>query len=127
MCGDIESKPITPVIHRAQQPQQLQLGIHRVAYALHRLHQCRQTCVWPRCVHDEDIVVADNTVSVALLDALNKADIKSAEVVTIYQGADVNGDETEKIIEEINNKYPGKQIETVQGGQPYYNYIVSLE
>ena len=76
---------------------------------------------------DEDIVVADNTVSVALLDALNKADIKSAEVVTIYQGADVNGDETEKIIEEINNKYPGKQIETVQGGQPYYNYIVSLE
>ena len=76
---------------------------------------------------DEDIVVADNTVSVALLDALNKADIKSADVVTIYQGADVNGDETEKIIEEINNKYPGKQIETVQGGQPYYNYIVSLE
>jgi len=76
---------------------------------------------------DEDIVVADNVVSVALLDALNKADIKSAEVVTIYQGADVNGDDTERIIKEINNKYPGKQIETVQGGQPYYNYIVSLE
>ena len=78
-------------------------------------------------IDDEDIVAANSIVSEALLDTLNKADIKSAEVVTIYQGVDANGDEMESIIAEINQKYPGKQIETVQGGQPYYNYIVSLE
>jgi hypothetical protein len=27
----------------------------------------------------------------------------------------------------LNARYPGKQVEVVSGGQPHYDYIVSLE
>ena len=78
-------------------------------------------------VDDNDIVAAGNIVSEVLLNALNKAGIESAEVVTIYRGADAGEDETEKVVQELQNTYPAKQVETVNGGQPHYNYIVSLE
>ncbi len=78
-------------------------------------------------IDDKDIVAAGDVVSEVLLDSLAKAGIESAEVVTIYKGADVDAGETEGTVKDIQNKYPGKQVETVNGGQPYYNYIVSLE
>lgn len=78
-------------------------------------------------VDDKDIVAAGDIVPEVLLEALNKAGIGSMEVVTIYRGADADEAETEKIVQELQNRYPGKQIETVNGGQPHYNYIVSLE
>jgi len=78
-------------------------------------------------VDDKDIVAAGDNVPEVLIDALDKAGIESAEVVTIYQGAEVDAGETEKIVQDIQAKYSGKQVETVNGGQPHYDYIISLE
>lgn len=78
-------------------------------------------------VDDKDIVAAGDVVPEVLLEALNKAGIGATEVITIYRGSDADEAETDKIVQELQNRYPGKQIETVNGGQPHYNYIVSLE
>ena len=72
------------------------------------------------------VAVADGTEDV-LNQTLGKASLKKAEVVTIYCGADTELPEAEKLADAIRTKYPNLQIEVVKGGQPHYNYIVSVE
>jgi len=78
-------------------------------------------------VDDRDLVAVGDNVAEVLFEALDKAGIESAEVVTLYYGADVEATQAEEMIQEIRNKYPEKQIELVRGGQPHYDYVVSLE
>ncbi len=78
-------------------------------------------------VDDEELVAAGDSMAEVVFEALDKAGVESAEVVTLYYGADVEVAQAEQIIEEIRNKYPDKQVEMVSGGQPHYGYVVSLE
>jgi DAK2 domain fusion protein YloV len=78
-------------------------------------------------VDDENLVTADNNPEEVLFEALDKAGIGSAEVVTVYYGADIEAPQAEEIVKQIRKKYGDKQVEMVSGGQPNYRYIVSLE
>jgi len=76
---------------------------------------------------DGDLVaVSDNTIG-ALNQTLAKLDLDQAEVITIYYGADAEPAEAEQVSLSIREQYPQLQIEVVPGGQPHYNYIVSVE
>ena len=63
----------------------------------------------------------------ALNEALAKLDLDKAEVVTIYYGADTELAEAERVSASIREQHPQLQVEVVQGGQPHYNYIISIE
>ena len=76
---------------------------------------------------DEDLVAANDDMNKVIFEALETAGIEPAEVVTIYYGADVEASQAEQLTQEIRDKYPGKQVEVVPGGQPHYYYIISLE
>ena len=78
-------------------------------------------------VDDEKLVAAGDNIDEVLFEALDKTDIASAEVVTVYHGVDVEATQAEHVVQKIRDKYPGKQVEMVSGGQPHYCYIVSLE
>lgn len=78
-------------------------------------------------VDDEELVAAGDSMAEVVFEALDKAGVESAEVVTMYYGADVEVAQAEQIIQELRNKHPDKQVEIVSGGQPHYGYIVSLE
>ena len=78
-------------------------------------------------VDDEELVAAGDSMAEVVFEALDKAGVESAEVVTMYYGADVEVAQAEQIIQELRNKHPGKQVEMVSGGQPHYGYVVSLE
>ena len=58
---------------------------------------------------------------------LAKLDLKRTEIATIYYGADTKPTEAEQVSANIREHYPQLQVEVVKGGQPYYNYIVSIE
>jgi DAK2 domain fusion protein YloV len=76
---------------------------------------------------DGDLVaVADKTGEV-LTEALARVNLDEAEVVTIYYGADTQSAEAERVAAAIREQYPQLQVEVVQGGQPHYNYIASVE
>jgi len=64
-------------------------------------------------------------------DALNKVlaglDLDTAEVITIYFGADTELAEAQEVSNKICHEHPHLQVEVVRGGQPHYNYIVSVE
>jgi hypothetical protein len=51
----------------------------------------------------------------------------SKEVLTIYYGSDVKEPELEELTQQIEEHHPQLQVEVVNGGQPYYHYIVSIE
>ncbi len=75
---------------------------------------------------DELVAVADTTLEV-LSKVMSKLGLDKAEIVTIYYGADSQPAEAEEISAGIRERYPHLQIDVVQGGQPHYNYIVSIE
>ncbi|OGN92644.1 MAG: dihydroxyacetone kinase [Chloroflexi bacterium RBG_13_50_10] len=78
-------------------------------------------------IDDEHLVTAGDNLAEVLFEALDKTDIGSAEVVTVYYGADIEAAQAEQIVNRIHDKYPEKQVEMVSGGQQHYRYIVSLE
>ena len=76
---------------------------------------------------DGDLVaVADKTDEV-LTEMLARVNPDEAEVITIYYGADTKLAEAEQVSAAIREQYPQLQVEVVQGGQPHYNYIASVE
>jgi hypothetical protein len=54
-------------------------------------------------------------------------DVEQSGLVTIYYGADTDCTEAEQIGESVKEKFPAQEVEVVAGGQPHYNYIISVE
>ncbi|MGI8687379.1 MAG: DAK2 domain-containing protein [Thermomicrobiales bacterium] len=71
-------------------------------------------------------VAGDDSVTVAL-DLLGKMDAEHAELVTLYTGADVSDTIAEALGARIAACYPDVAVEIVTGGQPHYDFIVSVE
>jgi DAK2 domain fusion protein YloV len=78
-------------------------------------------------IDDTDLVAAGDDVTQVLFESLAIAGVDSAELVTLYYGADLKQEQVEEVAAMLREKYQGKQIELVNGGQPHYFYIVSLE
>ncbi len=78
-------------------------------------------------IDDENLVAAGDDPVDVLYRGLEKADVGSAEIITVYYGGNATPEEAEKVMNDLKDKYPGKQIEVVNGGQPHYSYAVSLE
>ncbi|MBI2856471.1 MAG: DAK2 domain-containing protein [Chloroflexi bacterium] len=76
---------------------------------------------------ERQLVVAGDDPSSVLLDLVDKTRPKDGALVTLYWGADTNGDDAEKAAQELIRRFPGIEVEVVEGNQPYYNYIVSVE
>ena len=74
-----------------------------------------------------DLVAVGNSTTDVLDQVLARLDLEKAEVITVYCGADAETDEAEQVSGSIREKYPQLQIEVIQGGQPHYDYIVSVE
>ncbi|MFA5078875.1 MAG: DAK2 domain-containing protein [Dehalococcoidia bacterium] len=78
-------------------------------------------------IDDTELVAAGDDVQDVLMRSLDKGGISSVEMITIYYGADLQAETAEEVVNKLKEKYPGKQIELVSGGQPHYFYVVSLE
>ena len=76
---------------------------------------------------DGDLVAVGDSTTDVLNEVLARLDLEEAEVVTIYYGADTESAEAEQVSASIREQNPQLQIEVVRGGQPHYNYIVSVE
>ena len=50
-----------------------------------------------------------------------------ASFVTVLYGADVAAEDAEKLLEAMKEKLPGAEFSLVWGGQPLYDYVISVE
>jgi dihydroxyacetone kinase-like predicted kinase len=76
---------------------------------------------------DGNLVAAGDKSVDVLGDVLSKVDLDKAEVVTIYYGADTKEAEAQQVNANISTEQPNLQVEVVKGGQPHYNYVISIE
>jgi DAK2 domain fusion protein YloV len=76
---------------------------------------------------DDELIAAAKTPLEVLTKVLEKLDLDKAEIITIYYGADTKAEDAEQVSTGIREKYPALQIDVLQGGQPHYDYIVSVE
>lgn len=76
---------------------------------------------------DGKLMGTDRDLSSVSFAALAKAGVEQAELVTLYYGEGASREEAEALASEIEQRWPGRIIEIVDGGQPHYPYIISLE
>ncbi|MBU2536249.1 MAG: DAK2 domain-containing protein [Chloroflexi bacterium] len=76
---------------------------------------------------DGDLLAVGESALEVLNKMLSKLELSKIEVITVYYGADTKSAEAEQVASDIRNQYPQLQIEVVRGGQPHYNYIISIE
>ena len=77
-------------------------------------------------LNDEALVGSGNNASDVVLKALEKTNTANVEIITVYYGAEIKDAEAQSIAKEIRDRYP-VEVEVLYGGQPYYNYVISLE
>ncbi len=76
---------------------------------------------------DDKIVASEEDHAGALHKALSTLDVSDEGVITVYYGGKVQRDKAEGIEREVRGWYPETQVELVYGGQPHYDYIISVE
>jgi DAK2 domain fusion protein YloV len=63
-------------------------------------------------------------IALRMLKQMRTAD---GEIVTIYYGDTVTASEAQSLAAQIRQAFPAQEIEVVNGGQPHYHYIISVE
>ncbi|MFH1169637.1 MAG: DAK2 domain-containing protein [Chloroflexota bacterium] len=81
----------------------------------------------PIAILDNELVAAGDSNADVVNKALARVDLDKAEVVTIYYGDDSKAAEAEQISASIRERQPQLQVEIIRGGQPHYDYIISIE
>ena len=76
---------------------------------------------------DGKLVAVNDDRRGLMADILEKIDLTGAESTTIYYGADSKKDEADNIRELMFLKNQRLNIEVNPGGQPFYNFIISIE
>jgi dihydroxyacetone kinase-like predicted kinase len=72
-------------------------------------------------------VAVSDSLQEAALATLAKAEPDAREIVTIYWGAGTTRDQVDELSEAIRAAHPHLETEIVEGGQPHYPYIISVE
>jgi DAK2 domain fusion protein YloV len=76
---------------------------------------------------DGELVAADDSMLQVVHRLLDHTNVQQGGLVTIYYGGDAQGSDAEMIAESVREKYPDQEVDVVAGGQPYYDFIVSVE
>ena len=73
------------------------------------------------------LVASGASIEATLLAGLETAVEETSELLTVYLGADAPSDGAELVRSIIEGAYPRLSVEVVEGGQPYYPYVVGVE
>jgi uncharacterized protein len=76
---------------------------------------------------NDKLVYSASTIEDALLGLLEKANTNDHERITLFHGANISQNEVNRIADILRATYPSIEIEIHEGGQPFYQFIVSIE
>ncbi|MFN2135539.1 MAG: DAK2 domain-containing protein [Candidatus Promineifilaceae bacterium] len=76
---------------------------------------------------DGKLVCSAKSVEEACLCMLGKAKAEESELITLFYGEDLSATEANRIADKVREAYPGQEIEVQDGGQPHYQFIISVE
>jgi hypothetical protein len=73
------------------------------------------------------LAVSTVSVEAACLGALENARTAERELITLFYGEDMSSTEANRIVDVIRAAYPAQEVELQDGGQPHYQFILSVE
>jgi DAK2 domain fusion protein YloV len=76
---------------------------------------------------DGELRVASSSIDGVAMAVLQEMDVDDAEILTLYYGAGVSEEGARALAERAEAQYPYLEVEIVDGGQPHYPYILSIE
>ena len=76
---------------------------------------------------DGKLALAAESVDQAVMDLLEKADVANHELISLFYGEGMHHSEANRIADLIRKKYSSLEIEVQEGGQPHYQFIISIE
>ncbi len=74
-----------------------------------------------------NLTFAGQDIARVISETLERMNIDQYEIVTLYYGEDVMREQAEETARHIKEQHSHLEIEVVDGGQPYYAYILSAE
>ncbi|HEV7665860.1 MAG TPA: DAK2 domain-containing protein [Chloroflexota bacterium] len=78
-------------------------------------------------IYDGRVVATSSNAAEALLHAFAQAPAEALEIATIYFGADATEADAQAVAGQLRQAHPAVEIQVVEGGQPHYPFVVSLE
>lgn len=78
-------------------------------------------------LHNGKLVGSNNNLEDGCLVFLETATAEDYELITMFHGENISAEEAQKMAEFIQEKYPEQIVELQYGGQPHYQFILSLE
>jgi DAK2 domain fusion protein YloV len=76
---------------------------------------------------DGKLVASSASVEEGCLALLEKANADQHELITLFYGQEMSHGEANRIADVIRDKYSDQEIEVQEGGQPHYQFIISVE
>ena len=76
---------------------------------------------------DGKLVTSARSVEESLLDLLKKAKAEEHELIMLIYGEELSQSEANRIVDVVRKAYPSLEIELQDGGQPHYQFIISIE
>ncbi len=73
------------------------------------------------------LAVSSDSLEHACLEFLEKANAGKYELVTLFYGEDLKNLEANRIADLVRERYPALEVEVQEGGQPHYQFIISIE
>jgi DAK2 domain fusion protein YloV len=78
-------------------------------------------------LHNDKLILSAATLEEACLSFFKSAKAENFELITLFYGKDVSKPLVNRITDMIRSNYPDQEVEVQDGGQPHYQFIVSLE
>ena len=75
----------------------------------------------------KEIITSGKTVFDVVTETVDKLMDEDISLVTLFYGEDVKAEDAEEARQAIEEKYPDIDIDVIEGDQPIYYYILSLE
>ncbi|MBO8128018.1 MAG: DAK2 domain-containing protein [Peptococcaceae bacterium] len=75
----------------------------------------------------EDTLVKGTSIFDTVTQVVSTLLESSGELVTLYYGNQLTSEEAQEIVDQLNVKYPNIEFELYYGGQPLYDFIISVE
>ena len=76
---------------------------------------------------DGKLVVSAESVEQGVMELLDKANAAEHELITFFYGEGMPHAEANRIADVVREKYKSHEIEVQEGGQPHYQFIISIE
>ncbi|MCJ7732985.1 MAG: DAK2 domain-containing protein [Anaerolineales bacterium] len=78
-------------------------------------------------LHNGKLVGSNKTLKEGCLVFLESAKAEDFELITLFQGENITQEEAQNMMEIIQEVYPDQVVELQYGGQPHYQFILSIE